>query len=78
MYKSSATPYTKNANGWNQLTRRSMHGIVPLLQQEKMELGVHDLALSFMATQSQQKTQSEFERNRSELVIVLTPAQVQV
>ena len=60
MYKSSATPYTKNANGWNQFTGRSMHGIVPLLQ-EKMELGVHDLALSFMATQSQQKTQSSKE-----------------
>ena len=75
--ESSATPYTKNANGWNQLTRRSMHGIVPLLQ-EKMELGVHDPASSLSLYGNAITAEDpDFERNRGELVGVSTPAQVQ-
>ena len=76
--ESSATSYTKNANGWNQSTPRSMHDIVPL-HHEKMELGVHYYPASSSPLYGNAITAEdpEFERNRGEFVGVSTPAQVQ-
>ena len=74
--ESSATPYTKNANRWNQLTLRSMHGIVPL-HHEKMELGVHDPSSLPLYGNAITAEDPEFERNRNGLVGVSTLAQVQ-